>query len=115
MLEKNKHHSGPIREIRTTILQLLPNGYPKLSVVANLVGISRRTLQRRLMMIGTTYTNLVNELRFDLADELLQNDEMKISKIATELGFVNHSGFCRAFRGWSGMTPRQYRSRMQKG
>jgi len=99
----------PIHEIRVAILELLAGGYPKLAQVAEQVDMAPRTLQRRLATLGTSYTELVNDLRFDLAAKLLRDQEMKISKVASELGFANHSGFCRAFNSWSGMTPRQYR------
>lgn len=108
------HQTPPIREIRVAILQLLAHGYPKLSVVADEVGIKQRTLQRRLTAAGTSYTELVNELRFELAKKLLQDNDTRISAIASELGFGNHSGFCRAFHSWSNMTPREYRARHRR-
>lgn len=109
-----RHQTPPIREIRVAILQLLANGYPKLSIVADQIGIKQRTLQRRLTAAGTSYTELVNELRFELAKKLLQDNDTRISTIASELGFGNHSGFCRAFHSWSHMTPREYRARHRR-
>ena len=109
----NQPGSAPIPELRAAMLQLIANGYPKLSVVAKRIGITPRTLQRRLNAARTSYTELANELRFELAKKLLQDPHMKISNVATELGFKNHSGFCRAFRSWSGMTALAYRAQLQ--
>ena len=80
--------------------------------VVERVGITQRTLQRRLSAAGTSYTQLVNELRFGLAAKLLEDPTVPIASIATEAGFANHSGFSRAFHSWTGMTPRQYRSQL---
>ena len=102
----------PLREIRAAILHFLGKGYPRLGQVAERVGITQRTLQRRLSSAGTSYTQLVNELRFGLAAKLLEDPTVPIASIASEAGFANHSGFSRAFHSWTGMTPRQYRSQL---
>ena len=80
--KKQSHHTPPIREIRVAIRQSLSSGCPKIASVAEQVGITQRTLQRRLSMIGTTYTTLVSELRLDLAEKLLRDKARKISKNA---------------------------------
>ncbi len=102
----------PLREMRAAILHFLGRGYPQLGHVAERVGITQRTLQRRLAAAGTSYTQLVNELRFGLAAKLLEDPAVPIASIASEAGFANHSGFSRAFHSWTGMTPRRYRSQL---
>ena len=102
----------PLREVRAAILHFLGQGYPRLEHVAENVGITQRTLQRRLSAAGTSYTQLVNELRFGLASKLLEDPVVPIASIAKQAGFANHSGFSRAFHAWTGMTPRQYRAQL---
>ncbi len=104
--------SAPLRKIRATILHLLGHGHPNLDQVAKKVGIQRRTLQRRLSAAGTSYTQLVNEVRFDLATKLLEDPHVPIASIASKAGFADHSGFIHSFSAWTGMTPSQYRSRL---
>ena len=103
----------PIGQLGIVLMRLLATGYPKLERVAGEVGITRRTLQRRLATAGTSYSNLVNEARYQLAAELLEDRNVPISSIAKAVGFANHSGFSRAFHRWTGMTPRRYRARVR--
>lgn len=106
--------NAPIDELREIVMRLLPSGYPKLEIVARELRIARRTLQRRLAAAETSYTDLVNEARLELAARLLRNRDRSIASIAFSAGFANHSGFSRAFHRWTGMTPRQYRARARR-
>ena len=69
--------------------------------MAEKLGIQRRTLQRRLSAAGTSYTQLVNEVRFDLVTKLLEDPDVPIGSIASKAGFANHSGLSRAFNDWT--------------
>ena len=71
--------------------------------------IKQRTLQRRLLAAGTSYSHLAKELRLDLVTKLLKNPHMPIASVASKAGFALHSGFCRAVNAWVGMTPSEYR------
>jgi len=103
----------PLRKIRATILHLLRHGHPHLKLVAKKVGIPQRTLQRHLSAAsGTSYQQLVNELRFGVAAKLLEDPNVPIASIAPKVGFALHSGLSRAFNDWTGMTPSQYRSQL---
>ena len=72
-----------VNQLRKVVLDLLANGYPKLEKVAVEVGMTQRTLQRRLAMAGTSYSELVNDARFQLAGELLRDRRVPIASIAT--------------------------------
>ncbi len=102
----------PLRKIRATIRHFLKHGHPHLDQVAKKVGIQRRTLQRRLSAAGTSYAQLVYELRFDLVTKLLEDPDVPIASIASKAGFATHSALCHAFNAWTGMTPSQYRSQL---
>jgi AraC-like DNA-binding protein len=76
---------------------------------ADLIGMSERTLQRRLAAHETSYNDLQDQTRFDVAKQLLSNHSTGISDICYELGYANPANFTRAFKRWAGVTPRQHR------
>ena len=83
-------------------------GFP-LEAAAEMVGMSRRTLQRRLRDLGTSYSSLVDEARCDLARRLLADPELKIIDVAMLSGYENPQNFSRAFARLNGMTPSAFR------
>ena len=89
----------PLRKIRATIRHFLKHGHPYLGQVAKKVGIPQRTLHRHLSTAGTSYTQLVNEVRFDLVTKLLEDPHVPIASIATKAGFADHSGFIHSCSG----------------
>lgn len=91
------------------IASMLPLGGPSLRAVAESGGLSPRTLQRRLRECGRTYSDLVEDARFDAAKRLLRRKDLKIVDIAFELGYSDAANFTRAFRRWSGSPPRAAR------
>ncbi|MGI9259769.1 MAG: helix-turn-helix domain-containing protein [Gammaproteobacteria bacterium] len=103
-----------VASLRIVVMRLLPSGYPKLERVARELNIARRTLQRRLAEAETSYTELVNEARMKLAEQMLKDRSRSIASIAVLTGFANHSGFSRAFHRWKGMTPRQFRAKARR-
>ncbi len=107
-----QHSVLPLRTIRATIRHFPGHRYPRLGQVAKKVGMTQRTLQRRLSAAGTSYLQLVNELRFGLVTKLLENPHVPIASIASKAGFARHTGFCRAFNAWTGMPPGEYRSQL---
>jgi AraC-like DNA-binding protein len=78
--------------------------------IAGLFSMNRRTLNRHLTAEGTAFNILVNEIRFEIARQLLANTGMTFSQIATTLAFSEASAFPRAFRRWSGKTPTAWRA-----
>lgn len=82
---------------------------PTIESAAELVGVSKRSLQRFLRSKSTTYTGLVDQIRFNMALPLLNDDSVAITEIAYELGYSNVAHFSRAFRRITGMSPRAYR------
>jgi AraC-like DNA-binding protein len=98
-----------ICEVRNVIAALLPAGHPGLPTVAVQMGISPRTLQRRLSENDLTYTQLVNQARVTKACQRLAQQDVRIRKIARETGFATPSSFSRAFQSWTGTSPRDFR------
>ena len=77
--------------------------------VARILALHRRTLNRRLHEQGTTYQQLLDHARFDLARQLLATSDVPLDDIAATLGYAGVSPFMRTFRRWSGETPGRWR------
>jgi len=82
--------------------------------VARMLGLHERTLCRCLQASGTTFQHLLEEVRSELAGQLLCNTHASMSEISQELGFRNPTVMARAFRRWHGVSPREYRSGMRR-
>ena len=95
--------------VRALIRPYLAQGHPPLSLVAEIVGMSERSLQRRLAQCGSTYSDIVKDARFSIASDLLVDSDLNIADIAFATGYENAPHFSRAFKRLTGMTPRDYR------
>jgi len=71
--------------------------------------VSPRTLQRRLEELGTTYQNLLDDVRRDTSRRLLASTDLDASEVAFLLGFEELNSFTRAFHTWEGVTPSRWR------
>lgn len=96
-------------QARQTLCRLLPQGEPKRDVVAEAMRVSTRTLQRRLQEEGTSFQQLLDDTRRELALQYLAEPELTLLEIAYLLGFADPSNFFRAFRRWYAVPPGQYR------
>lgn len=95
--------------LRQVIGSLLPSGNPSLAAAADAAGFSLRTLQRRLNEAGCSYSQLLEEARHQAALRLLGDRSVKIVDVAFELGYADPANFTRAFRRWTGTSPRSAR------
>jgi AraC-like DNA-binding protein len=89
---------------------LLPHGKANAVAIARHIGMSHRTLARRLSSEGLTFSEIAEELKGDLARHYLRDSDLPVSQIAWLLGYREISAFTRAFKRWTGKTPRQIRS-----
>ena len=101
--------AGLDQRVRIQVSQSLSEGVPKISDIAAKLGMSGRTLQRRLSDQGHSFQTLVDESRRQLAERLLKQTEYSLAEIAYLTGFSEQSAFSRAFKRWAGQTPRSYR------
>jgi AraC-like DNA-binding protein len=95
--------------VRRVLWSALSAGVPTLEDVGRVVGLSPRTLQRRLHAEGTTLTAVLTELRRDLAQPLLRDGRLAVAEVAFLLGYEDPSAFHRAFRRWFQRSPRAFR------
>lgn len=103
-----------LNQLRETVLRQLPGGLPKVSDVASSLELSTRTLQRRLKERNLRYQQVLDEVRRELAHQLIHEQGLDLKDLAHYLGFNDQSAFQHAFRRWEGMTPGQYRRRQDQ-
>lgn len=82
-----------------------------IDVVADTMGTSVRTLQRRLHASGVTYSEVVQRARRAAAQQMLKDRGAGIAEVARALGYSDPAHFTRAFQRWTGFTPRDFRAR----
>ena len=97
--------------IRTHVLARLAEGVPLLPSVARKLGLSARTLRRRLSEARSSYAELVDEARRERALALARRAELDVGRLAELTGFTDASAFARAFRRWTGERPGEYMRR----
>jgi AraC-like DNA-binding protein len=95
---------------RQVLCRLLPQGEPRREVVAQALHLSQRTLQRRLQEEGSSFQQLLDDTRRELAQQYLAQPALSLLEVAYLLGFADPSNFFRAFRRWFGLTPGEYRA-----
>jgi AraC-like DNA-binding protein len=97
-------------KVENAISSVLPHGRVLIEDVARSLGMSKRTLARKLSDEGLNYSEIFEHLRQDLAVRYLNERKMHVSKIAWLLGFHEVSAFTHAFKRWTGKTPREMRT-----
>ena len=100
--------------VRSVLSELLPGGQSSIEDVAERLGLSRRTLQRKLSEENTTFQKQLNSTRETLAIHYLRNTEMTTNDIAFLLGYLEINSFLRAFTVWTGKTVSDYRKDIGK-
>ncbi len=104
-----------IDKLRRSLRVLLLTGVASGDAVADLLAMHRRTLNRRLQTLGTTFREVLEEVRFDAACELLAATQLSLDDVAAALGYAGVSPFSRAFRRRSGAAPGQWRQAARAG
>ncbi len=97
------------REVVDKIVEKLPDGAPSQQQIAEALHVSNRTLQRKLKNEGTSFMDLLQDTRMQLARKYLRNPGRSVVETAYLLGFSEPSTFSRAFKRWTGLAPAEYR------
>jgi len=96
-------------QLRNLLRAAIVTGHSSADQIAELFSMHRRTLSRHLSASNTSLKQLKDEIRFEIALQLLEDSDMDIVEIALVLGYSNASAFTRAFRRWSATTPAKWR------
>jgi AraC-like DNA-binding protein len=108
-------HRAPERttlrsSVENAMAPLLPHGKARATEIARRIGMSHRTLARKLASEGLTFSEISEHLKADLARHYLRDGDLPVSQIAWLLGYREVSAFTHAYKRWTGMTPRESRA-----
>ncbi len=99
-----------LQDLKGTMLRILPTGELTIDKLSGEVGVSRRTLQRRLADRESSFKQLLQGLREELSIHYLDDSRLGITEIAFLLGYSDQASFSNAFRSWRNCSPSEYRS-----
>ncbi len=105
-MTQNQRMTDQVKSLLRLMLKQQP---PSSEVIAEKLGVSSRTLQRKLVEEGTHYKDVLNDLRLELALYFLKNTDLSLENIAYELGYRESRSFYRSFKQWTGRTAGSYR------
>ena len=108
--QKRKDRGSFRSRVENAIVPLLPHGKAQVAEVGRQLGVSQRTLARRLIAEEVSFSDVLENLRSDLANRYLADPELAITQIAWLLGYRDVGAFSHAFKRWTGKTPGQARS-----
>jgi AraC-like DNA-binding protein len=108
-LEERSSERSLTDDVRAALGRSMSGERPSVERIAKELGMSSRTLQRRLEGLGATYQSLLDEVRRDSARRLLAKTDLDAEEVAFLLGFEELNSFTRAFQTWEGTTPKQWR------
>jgi AraC-like DNA-binding protein len=101
---------GPFRiRVENTIASLLPHASARAATVAQALGMSERTMERKLAREGSSFNEILQQLKLEMAIRYVEDRALPISRIAWLLGFEQVSSFNHAFKRWTGKSPRRMR------
>ena len=98
-----------VNQVSNKLVETLPHGEPGMDRIATEMMTSSRTLQRKLRAKGTSYKQLLDDVRKEMALQYIRQSHVPIGEISYRLGFAHISNFSRAFKRWTGKTPIDYR------
>ncbi len=98
-----------VNDVEKLIRDALPSGIPGVEQIGQIMGMSRRTLTRRLSENGISFRNLIRKIQEEVSKDLLKNSSFSIAEIAFETGFSEQSAFSRAFKNWTNKSPAEFR------
>ena len=107
-------HGQLLEQVSRALRVLLLHGKSSGNDVAQMLAMHRRTLNRRLKAQGVTFQLVLDEVRFEVAQQLLADTQVAIDDVSAALGYASVSPFMRSFQRWSGTTPGRWRHTAQK-
>lgn len=110
MMQEMRSVSGPARQVRDLILYT-PSYFPTFEEIAGQLFTTPRTLRRRLADQGTSYQQILNDVRKNLSIKFLRETNLSMEEIAERVGFSDSRNFRHAFKKWTDTTPSSHRVR----
>ncbi len=101
--------NSPLEVIKDYVVKTLPDHVPEMEEVSDYLGLSVRSTQRKLQEYGTSFSQVLDAIRKELALTYLRQTHNSVLYVSERLGFSEQSAFQRAFKRWTGTTPRRYR------
>jgi AraC-like DNA-binding protein len=99
-----------VARVQEEVAAQIGTGSLSMRAAARRVAMSVATLRRRLQEEGTTFSSIADELRREMAERHLEQDDLTLSEIAARLAFSDVGSFGRAFKRWQGVSPRKFRA-----
>jgi AraC-like DNA-binding protein len=98
-------------DVRRVLATRLARGEAEMGLIARELGMSSRTLQRRLSNLGSSYHQILDAVRRDTAERCIADSKLSIAEVAYLIGYSEPAAFHRAFRRWNGITPERFREK----
>lgn len=96
-------------DVKGLVMNALPGGIPGIDFISEELGLSKRSLNRRLSETGHNFRSIVSETQREISEDLLKNSNNSVGEIAFRTGFSEQSAFNRAFKRWTGLSPVDFR------
>ena len=108
LLDERREENAFVVDIQQLLVEE-PHLFPKLESIAAKIGLTPRTLRRRLSKAGYSYAEILADTKKKLAVDLLHNPALTIAEVGYILGYSEVTNFRRAFKGWTGVSPSTFR------
>jgi len=113
ILDRFNEPSALVTKVRETIIRYQIDGLPSREQVAEKLFMSARTMRRQLQSAGTSYQEIVEQIRQEQAVDLLDTTTLSLGQISDTLGYSDQRSFLRAFKRWTGQSPSAYRLQLR--
>ncbi len=110
LLEKLESSKSTRGRVESLLIPILHTGHASMDMIANKLGLSRQTLHRKLKAEGVTFEKVLDELRHKTALHYLSGKKLSVNETAYRVGFSDPAAFSRAFKRWTGSSPRMMRT-----
>lgn len=101
-----------VGRVKSQIFEQLPSGKASINDIAGKLNLSVRTLRRKLKESGTSFKDLLADTRRELGQRYIQDNSLSLTEVAFMLGFSDSSSFSRAYKGWTGKSPSEFRAQV---
>ncbi|MBN9088040.1 MAG: helix-turn-helix transcriptional regulator [Reyranella sp.] len=98
-----------LRDVRELVLDDIGKEPPRLGAVAKALKLSPKSLERRLRFRRTSFSRIVDDIRRDLSSQWLRDTDMTLDQVAFLAGYAATAAWLRAFKRWTGTTPKRFR------